>query len=166
VNSKREDRSTVQKIARVRRETKVFGQSIVGRRWVAVRAFPMHLAADLCLLGFGARPLSQPPAFCVPTRKQGNRELVLESGRRMPFDVSCILRACKKDICIENLWVRFDVKSMNVLRDPIFGSSFGVETARANHYCVYVHAITSRITIDCEKLRKNEEGLVCIYSGL
>jgi hypothetical protein len=91
----------VRKIARVRQETKVFGQSIVGRRWVAVRAFPMHLAAHLCLLGFGARPLSQPPAFCDPTRKQGNRELILESGGRMPCCESCILNVCDEDLSMK-----------------------------------------------------------------
>lgn len=62
----------------------VFGQSIVAGAGSRSRLSPMHVAAHLCLLGFGARPLSQPPAFCDPTRKQGNRELVLEGGCMVP----------------------------------------------------------------------------------
>lgn len=112
-----------------------------GRRWVAFAPSPCILAAHLCLLGFGARPLSQPPAFCDPTRKQGNRELVLESGRRVPYCESCILNVCDGDSSMKEVLVQFDVKGMNVLRDPIFGSSFGVETARANHHCVSVYML-------------------------
>jgi len=78
---------------------------LVNLSWQAlgrVRAFsPMHVAAHLCLLGFGARPLSQPPAFCDPTRKQGNRELVLEGDCRVPFSVSCILETCEKEMSME-----------------------------------------------------------------
>lgn len=82
--------------ARSKAHTKCDGRDewcLVNLSWQAlgrVRAFsPMHVAAHLCLLGFGARPLSQPPAFGDSTRKQGNRELVLEGGGRVPF--RCIL---------------------------------------------------------------------------
>jgi hypothetical protein len=151
----------VQRKAQVRRETKVFGQSIVAGAGSRLRLPHAHLAAHLCLLGFGARPLSQPPAFCVPTRKQGNRELVLESGRGVPFGVSCIFKHVKR-VCLWRSFSRSDVKGMNVLRDPIFGSSFGVETARANHHCVSVYMLLRVISLLDGILERHEERLICI----
>ena len=88
----------------------MFGQSIVAGAGSRSRLPPMHVAAHLCLLGFGARPLFQPPAFCDPTRKQGNRELVLESGCRLPVKN----RLHTRDMCEGNVhgevFLRFDVK--------------------------------------------------------
>lgn len=62
---------------------------------------------------------------------------------------------------------------MNVLRVPIFGSSFGVETARANRQgdrvSVYIHLITSHTTVDQELREEMKDDCFILgadYNGL
>jgi hypothetical protein len=137
-----------------------------GRRWVAFAPSPMPSCSSP-LPAWVWCPTTIPASRFLsdPTRKQGNRELVLRRRRAVAgyrSSISCMLEACEKDLSMKKFLLGLTTsKGMNVLRDPIFGSSFGVETARANHHCVSVY-MPSRVILVIRSLGRLEEEFICI----
>jgi hypothetical protein len=98
-----------------------------------------------------------------PTRKQGNRELVLERRRAVAgcrSSISCMLKACKKDLSMKKLLLgSTDVKGMNVLRDPhLRVKLWGRNGPREPSLCVCVQYKLSRvISLVIRSLERFEE---------
>jgi hypothetical protein len=144
----------VQRKARVRRETKVFGQSIVAGAGSRLRLPHAILQLTFACLGLVPDHYPSLPHFASPPVSRATESLLLRA-------VAWCCPACtaysstSKRCVYEEVSLGPTSKVWTFCGTPCFGSSFGVETARANHHhCMSLYMLLRVIPLLIRKSQR------------